>query len=313
MKLVRNAIRSVRRQDHGGPIEVVLWDDGSCDPRHWDAYARMVGSFDAAAPPAGPRTIVTYRTDERRGIARSRNAAVRRARAQWLLWLDGDDELPPDAISRLLTRCASPEMRTPSGSAGCSIPGGAVHVHRNADYLTAWRESRGTAGDPFAQVVFNTHGGIVRRDLFDRTGGFDPWFSHAELVDWFRRLFRALPEPGAFDVLDAVTYVHQKREGSHSSDRTRVKRQRVAALQRYARAEGMPSAELDAPIVNVATGCPEYKRVERGPDSAGVELLGGVPAGPGRRLGHVGAAAALNMDVVEAIAPLRHPGPWRWS
>ncbi len=28
-KLVRRAIRSVRRQNHAGAIEVVLWDDGS--------------------------------------------------------------------------------------------------------------------------------------------------------------------------------------------------------------------------------------------------------------------------------------------
>ena len=31
-KLVRRAIRSVRRQNHAGAIEVVLWDDGSGDP-----------------------------------------------------------------------------------------------------------------------------------------------------------------------------------------------------------------------------------------------------------------------------------------
>jgi glycosyltransferase involved in cell wall biosynthesis len=308
-KLVRSAIRSVRRQDHHGPIEVVLWDDGSCDPHHRAAYQRMGASFDAAATPAGLRTIVTFRSEERRGIAHSRNAAVLRAGGDWLIWLDGDDELPSDAISRLLTSVRLSGNPYAIGQCRVLYPGGAVQVHRNADYLAAWKKSRGTADDPLSRVVFNTHGGIVRRDLFDRTGGFDPYFSHAELVDWFRRLFRELPDPAAFDVLDAVTYVYRKREDSHSSDRQRVQRQRVTALQRYAREEGMPSAELDAPTVNAATGCPEYKRVQRRATSAGVELFDLVPPCPGSRFGDAGAARALDVDVVEAVAPLRHPGP----
>ena len=67
-------------------------------------------------------------------------------------------------------------------------------MHRNDKYLDGWLRHRGSTADPLAQVVFNTHGGIVRRDLFDRTGGFDPWFSHAELVDWFRRCSGHYPD-----------------------------------------------------------------------------------------------------------------------
>lgn len=305
-KLVRRAIRSVLRQDHRGAIEVVLWDDGSRDAALRDAYVRMPGSFDAARSPVGDRTIVTYRTRGRRGIALARNGAVRRARADRLIWLDGDDELPSHAISTLLATADRTGNPYVIGHCRVVYPGGAVQVHRNARYLTAWREDRGSDLDPFAQVVFNTHGGLVRRDLFEKTGGFDPWFSHAELVDWFRRLFRALPRPDAFDVVDAVTYVHHKRPGSHSSDRVRVKRQRVVALQRYARAEGLPAADLDAPMVNAETGCTEYKRVER--DSARVEFLAVVPAGPRGGIGDLGAAPARLADVDEPVAPLLDGG-----
>jgi hypothetical protein len=200
------------------------------------------------------------------------------------------------------------ESGNPYAIGQCRVlyPGGAVQVHRNASYLAAWKKGRGSRSDPLATVVFNAHGGLVHRELFDRTGGFDPWFSHAELVDWFRRLFRVLPRPDAFDVLDAVTYVYRKRAESHSSDRVRVLQQRVAALQRYAHAEGVPDAELDAPMVNVETGCQEYKRVEADTGSARVELFDVIPAGPGRRLGDARPAPALDVDVVEAVAPLRH-------
>jgi glycosyltransferase involved in cell wall biosynthesis len=280
LELVRKAIRSVRRQDHGGLIELVLWDDGSHDTGLRAAYAGVAGWFTDAARPVGERTIVTHRTDECRGIAHSRNDAVRLARAEWLIWLDGDDELPSDAIGKLLAAVRA--SRNPYAVGQCRVvyPGGASQVHRNDRYLAMWRRHRGSEADPLAQVVFNMHGGLVRRDLFDATGGFDPWFSHAELVDWFRRLFRALPGPDAFDVLDTVTYVCRKRPGSHSSDRARVEPQRIAALQRYARAEGVPPAELDAPMVNVETGCPEYKRVEPAAASPGGEFLDGVPACP---------------------------------
>jgi glycosyltransferase involved in cell wall biosynthesis len=280
LALVRKAIRSVRRQDHPGPIELVLWDDGSRDPVLQTAYAAIAGSFADAVAPVGERVIATFRTAECRGIARSRNDAVRRARAEWLIWLDGDDELPPDAIGRLLAAVRTSGSPYAIGQCRVLYEGGASQVHRNARYLAAWRRHRGSEADPLAQVVFNIHGGLVHRDLFWAIGGFDPWFSHAELVDWFRRLLRALPHPDAFDILDAVTYVCRKRRGSHSSDRARVEPQRVAALQRYALAEGVPPADLDAPMINVETGCPESKRVESAPASAGVEFLDRVPACP---------------------------------
>ena len=43
LPLVRKAIRSVRKQDYPGPIEVVLWDDGSRDPALRAAYAAIAG------------------------------------------------------------------------------------------------------------------------------------------------------------------------------------------------------------------------------------------------------------------------------
>ena len=280
LHLVRKALKSVRRQDHCGPIEVVLWDDGSRNPAVREAYRAIGGSFVAAAAPVAERTIVTDGTRERRGIALARNDSVRRTRAEWLIWLDGDDELPPDAISRLLASVRASGNAYAIGQCRVVYPGGASQVHRNDKYLTGWLRHRGSTADPLAQVVFNTHGGIVHRDLFDRTGGFDPWFSHAELVDWFRRLFQALPRPDAFDVLNAVTYLYRKRKDSHSSDRGLVEPQRIAALQRYARAEGVPPADLDAPMVNVETGCPEYKRVELDRGSAGCQLVDLEPTSP---------------------------------
>lgn len=279
LKYVRRAIRSVRKQEHAGPIEVVLWDDGSRDPYRVGAYAAMGTAFDDETAP-GVRTISAHRSDNQQGIARSRNAAVLKAGADWLMWLDGDDELPPDAVGRLLGSVGRSRNQYAIGQCRVLYGFGVSQVHRNEQYLAAWRARRGTENDPLTHVVFNTHGGLVHRELFERSGGFRPEFTHAELVDWFRRLFRVLPNPEAFDVLRSVTYIYRKREGSHSSNRELVRSQRVEAMQRYASAEGVPPAELDAPMVNIATGCPEYKRVERYQESVVVEFLDLVPAGP---------------------------------
>ena len=158
LSLVHRAIRSVRKQDHAGSIEIVLWDDGSRDPVLSAAYAAIARSSVDAVTPAGERTIVTGRSKERRGIAHSRNEAVRRARADWLIWLDGDDELPPEAISNLLTAVRRSGNPYVVGQCRVVHPSGAVQVHRNDRYLATWRERRGSEADPLANVVFNVHG-----------------------------------------------------------------------------------------------------------------------------------------------------------
>ena len=254
LALVRKAIRSVRRQDHPGPIELVLWDDGSRDPVLQTAYAAIAGSFVDAVAPVGERVIATFRTAECRGIARSRNDAVRRARAEWLIWLDGDDELPPDAIGRLLAAVRTSGSPYAIGQCRVLYEGGASQVHRNSRYLAAWRRHRGSEADPLAQVVFNIHGGLVHRDLFWAIGGFDPWFGRAELVNWSAGFLQALPAPRCVRHPGRRHLRLPERRGSHSSDRARVEPERVAALQRYALAEGVPPADLDAPMINVETG-----------------------------------------------------------
>lgn len=276
---VRRAIGSVCRQDHPGAIEVVLWDDGSRDPYRSGAYAAMAATLDDPAA-QGVRTICPHRTAMRQGIACSRNDAVRKASAEWLMWLDGDDELPADAVRQLLGSVRRSGNQYAIGQCRVVYSHGVSQVHRNEQYLAEWRQHRGGVHDPLANVVFNTHGGLVHRELFDKSGGFRPEFTHAELVDWFRRLFLVLPHTEAFDVLRSVTYIYRKRAASHSSQRMLVLRQRMQALQSYAFAAGVPPAELDAPVVNVATGCPEYKRVERGEGSSGGEFLDLVPPCP---------------------------------
>ena len=73
LALVRKAIRSVRKQDHPGPIEVVLWDDGSRDPVLRAAYAAIAGVVRRRRRPGGGAgdRYVPYRRVPRGSRARA--------------------------------------------------------------------------------------------------------------------------------------------------------------------------------------------------------------------------------------------------
>ncbi|MEK6440318.1 glycosyltransferase [Pseudonocardia sp. T1-2H] len=87
--LVCRAVASVHGQTYPGPIELVLWDDGSATYDYRFADQWMDGRESA-----GERTVHPHRWEFSRGIAAARNAGADATSARWLLWLDGDDELP---------------------------------------------------------------------------------------------------------------------------------------------------------------------------------------------------------------------------
>ena len=80
-RFLRRAIESALAQTLTG-VEVIVVDDGSTDDT-----ATVAGSFDR----------VTYHRQNNRGVAAARNAGLTRARGDFVIFLDADDELLPDA------------------------------------------------------------------------------------------------------------------------------------------------------------------------------------------------------------------------
>lgn len=76
--------------------EVVLVDDGSTD-----ASAKIVSQVLEAS---GREHQVRLLTQNNGGVARARNLALAEARGEWVLFLDGDDELEPDALEGLAAK-----------------------------------------------------------------------------------------------------------------------------------------------------------------------------------------------------------------
>ncbi|WP_237152322.1 glycosyltransferase family 2 protein [Oryzibacter oryziterrae] len=92
-RVIGRAIGSCLSQSDGD-FEVIVVDDGSRDKT-----VEVAESFD-------DERVVVLRHDKNRGVGPARNTGVAAARAPWVLPLDSDDELTPDAIATIRTRLA---------------------------------------------------------------------------------------------------------------------------------------------------------------------------------------------------------------
>ena len=184
-RLMGATLDSLARQTHR-PIEVVVVDDGSTDEteaavRQWMASA------------GGLET--TYLKTINQGAAAARNAGVEAARHGWVTFLDSDDVAHPDWLAALmgaadgkaLTTCGSVRRDAEGRELGVTLP-----------------SSRSTV---FADVDVNFLCGAyaLRRDLFERVGGFDASLPANQHTDLGIRVCDALDwGAGQIGVVEAV-------------------------------------------------------------------------------------------------------------
>lgn len=135
----------------GTAVELLLVDDGSTD-----ATAGL-----AAAHPAGVRVL----TSPGRGPAAARNAAAAAARGEILAFTDADCAPEPDWLVAAVAAL----------DAGADLVQGAVGPPPGVHVGPFDRTVR--VGQP--THLYETANLVVRRDLFDRLGGFESWLGTA--------------------------------------------------------------------------------------------------------------------------------------
>ena len=194
-KLVRMAVGSALAQDYPA-IEVVLVDDGS-------EGAAALSALDALEVEFGERGWRVIRQENRfKGAARNTAAAV--ARGEWLLFLDDDNVLFPDAVSRL--------VRAARFSGADCVPAASIRFFGDGDprvdtgshgtpirflgAARAWSRFRNVVGDACA---------LVCRSAFDAVGGFtEEYRVGLDDLSFFNRLIRAgcrvepVPDPAYY-------------------------------------------------------------------------------------------------------------------
>ncbi|NLH48174.1 MAG: glycosyltransferase [Myxococcales bacterium] len=163
-EMAAEAVRSILAQTRP-PEEIIVADDG--DGRTAAALAARYG--------------VQTTQSWKRGPAAARNAAASLAGGDWLAFCDDDDTWLP---TRLEKQLAVADADT-------------VLVFADADRSDGRRESAGrkpAAGSVFRRLLLDnwipTSTVLLRRDAFERAGGFHPRFSPAEDYDLWLRVSR---------------------------------------------------------------------------------------------------------------------------
>lgn len=85
---------SIIAQDYTGKIECILVDDCGGDSSIAIAQER-IASYD------GPISFIILKHDHNRGLSAARNTGISHAKGDYVLFVDSDDELTPNAISSL--------------------------------------------------------------------------------------------------------------------------------------------------------------------------------------------------------------------
>jgi glycosyltransferase involved in cell wall biosynthesis len=155
-------------------VEIIVIDDGSSD-----------NSGEIAR-----RLPVRYLRQENRGLCAARNAGIRESKGSYLLFLDADDRLKPEAIAcgvRALD--AHPDCALAVGdhvfiAGDGSYLGNSVKVAAMDHHFEALLKSN------FIEMISSV---LFRRSIFEQVGGFNPCLRVAEDYDLYLRIARVRP------------------------------------------------------------------------------------------------------------------------
>jgi glycosyltransferase involved in cell wall biosynthesis len=164
-RFLPEALASVSGQA-GGPPRTIVVDDGSADPetlRVLDDVAR------------DPHVHLIRQSNA--GASAARNTGLREATTPYVMVLDADDQLPPEAIARLRPAL----LADPT----------AGYAYGFIEFFGNWSGvMRMPPFDPwrlmFRHIVGPT--ALMRRELFEATGGYDPTFRYEDWELWVHAL-----------------------------------------------------------------------------------------------------------------------------
>jgi glycosyltransferase involved in cell wall biosynthesis len=223
-RYLAEAVDSALAQDGGAPVVIVV-DDGSTDPATHRALE--------ALPPE-----VEVIMQANAGLSAARNAGLHRARTRYLIVLDADDRLPPGALAAL---------REPL-EAGATGPGATRigFTYGRMRYFGDWEaEIPLPAYDPFKLLYRHTIGStcLMRREVFEDVGGFDPAFPAFEDWDFW---LSALEHGWHGLQIPQITFEYRRHAGSMLTDARKRYRRLYRRLRRKHPALYARSSELAA-------------------------------------------------------------------
>ena len=229
--ILARAIGSLLAQDVR-EWEAIIVDDGSPESswRIIQAYAWI-----------DPRVRVIRRNHE--GVCATRNAGIAEAQGEYLLFLDADDWLEPDAMSRLASSCEAGGCVAAHGRFRYTLPDGSP---------TEWTGGHSAAAPLFealsrSNVLSVPSSVLVCKSALSEIGGFDPGLAHCGDWDLWGRLAR---HDGAIAHVDQIVSQYRMRPGSLSRSPRTLLRDAITVLRRI----HLPDERVRRPDARFAAG-----------------------------------------------------------
>ena len=232
--LVREAVASACAQ-RGAECEIIVVDDGSTD-----------GTAAALENEFGARVRI-LRT-ENRGVAAARNLGVAASRGELIAFLDSDDLwLPGKLAAQIAFFAAHPEAEI------CQTE--EIWI-RNGVRVNPCAHHRKPSGDIFEPslrlCLVSPSAVMLRRELFERVGGFDERLPVCEDYDLWLRIARDTP----VWLIDQPLII---KRGGHADQLSRrfwgMDRFRVAALTRLLEQGELTPAQRQATLSVLTEKC----------------------------------------------------------
>ena len=219
---VRRAIESVWAQTLT-PVELIVVDDGSLD------------DTSAVAKSVDPRTIVIRQ--ENGGPGAARNRGVKEARGNWIAFIDADDAWRPRKLETQRPQMLRPEIDVVFSHVVDPLERDCVEFELKFDDL--WRHN---------YIGLSTS--VVRREAFERIGGFDEDRGVLGIEDynlWLRMASRGT----RFAFLKDELVEYTPAAGNLSSNYWKIARCAARNAEKVAEFSGMDPKKLEAKLAAI--------------------------------------------------------------
>jgi glycosyltransferase involved in cell wall biosynthesis len=212
---LRVCLESVLQQEHDGPLEVLVGDDGSTDDS-----AAIAESFGVAV------RVLRHPGGENRGVSATRNLCIQAASRSFIAFLDADDLWLPGHLNALVgALVASPAVGLAYDNGYYMGPDGEAYGQRLAHDHTTLDPAR-----LLLDCCLAVNGVVVPKRVFECVGLFDESLRYGEDHDMWLRILEAFP--AVFVPVFGFVYRQHAQQSTRSTELMWQQAARVLAKAR---------------------------------------------------------------------------------
>jgi glycosyltransferase involved in cell wall biosynthesis len=192
-KYLKQCIESALNQDYKN-YDILIIDDNSSDPKSREILKEYE---------TNKKISIIYK-DINGGISNSLNDQVINAKGDWVAFMDCDDYLPEDALSKMATCIKSnPKFKL--------IYSNRIEVDENGKFIQkVWFGNRASNKKVFEELMIgmvSSHLKVIHKDVFRKVGLFDQRFGGTHDYDMYLKVAFYMPE--SFGYVDEYLYYHR--------------------------------------------------------------------------------------------------------